>query len=487
MRALAIDIGSNAVRAAIGEMNGEVLSVIIELREPVRLGADAFSDGVIKESSQALLLAALKSFVGAGEKYKVNAIKAVATSAMREAHNQLEVIRSIKEATGLDVEIISGEEEARFVCEAVKYALDLSNNKAVLIDIGGGSTEVSLLDNGEVVLSESLPVGTVRMLSIKQKLIPKFVKQHAKSLLSQIYDAQEGVKVDLIIGCGGNCEALLDLKSQMLGKSGSDISQDEIKKIFETIHAASFEERVRKFGLRPDRADVIVPAAHVLKHVLESLKAEFLRVPKVGLREGILLEVLRTTSSRSERQLVKFAEGLVRRFKGDLNHSRVVTKFALQIYDSLPSSNKKSPERLYLKLAAILHDIGSSISPESHHKHTYYILHQVPFVGLTKEEKEIVAQIARYHRKAHPSSKHPQFAALPRDSQEIVARCASILRIAEALDQEHLPNALSLDVVHGEEELKLKLSGDDCELEAWKAIKRADLFEKMYKTKVVIQ
>jgi exopolyphosphatase/guanosine-5'-triphosphate,3'-diphosphate pyrophosphatase len=260
-----------------------------------------------------------------------------------------------------------------------------------------------------------------------------------------------------------------------------------MKKIFETINSTTFEERIKKYGLRPDRADVIVPAVHLLRHVIDNLKTEFLRVPKVGLREGVLLEVLRTTSSRSERQLVKFAEGLVRRFKGDLNHSRVVTKFALQIYDSLPSSNKKAPERLYLKLASILHDIGSSISPESHHKHTYYILHQVPFVGLTKEEKEIVAQIARYHRKAHPSSKHPQFAALSKDVQEIVARCASILRIAEALDQEHLPSALSLEVSYGEEELKLKLSGDDCELEAWKAKKRADLFEKMYKTKVVIQ
>lgn len=487
MRALAIDIGSNAVRAAIGEMNGDILSVLIELRESVRLGSDVFVEGAIKEETLTLLLSALRSFLGAGDKYKVSIVKAVGTSALREAENQTKVIEAIKATIGLDLEVISGEEEARFICEAVKYSVDLSDKKAVLIDIGGGSTEISLLDNGEAVLSESLPLGSVRLLAVKHKLVPKVIKQHTKSLLIRIIEALEGNQPDLIIGCGGNCEALQDLKQKILGEATSGISSDELKRIFEVISNNSIEERIKKFGLRSDRADVIVPAALVLRSVLDSLKGDLLTIPRVGLREGILLEVLRTTSSRSERQLVKFAEGLVKRFKGDLNHARVVTKFALQIYDYVNPNDKKSPERLYLKLASILHDIGSSISPEGHHKHTYYILRQVPFVGLTNDEKEIVAQIARYHRKAHPSQKHEQFASLSKEAQEIVTRSASILRIAEALDQEHLPTAISLDLQRTNDELILKLSGDDYELEAWKAGKRADLFEKVYKIKVIVQ
>lgn len=485
MRALAIDIGSNAVRAAIGEMNGDVLSVLIELRESVRLGADVFSGGSIKDETISLLVSALKSFLGAGEKYKVNSVKAVGTSALREADNQLKILETIKSALGLDVEVISGEEEARFIGEAVKHAINLSDKRVALIDIGGGSTEISLLDNGEVILSESLPLGSVRLLSVKQKLIPKFVKQHTKSLISRILEVQENNPIDLIIGCGGNCETLLDLKLRFLNEESSSITSEEMKKILETISDVSIENRVQKYGLRPDRADVIVPAILVLRSILDSLKGKVLTIPRVGLRNGILLEVLRTTSSRSERQLIKFAEGLVRRFKGDLNHARTVTKFALQIYDSTNGGSKQ--EKLYLRLASLLHDIGSSISPEGHHKHTYYILHQVPFVGLTKEEKEIVAQIARYHRKAHPSVKHPHFEALSKESQEIVTRCAAILRIAEALDQEHLPTALSLNVESTTDSLILKLDGNDCELEAWKAQKRADLFEKIYKTKVAVE
>ena len=495
IHALAIDIGSNAVRAAVGELTSDgKLNILQELRGAVRLGREVFSQGVVSEDTIKALIDSLSKFQKAGSELNVTVTRAVATSAMREVRNQKEVLDRITKELRLPIEIISGEEEARLVSGIVRANLDLSSKRAVLIDIGGGSMEISLLDDGEIILSESVKVGSVRMLGIKPALLPRMVTQYSRNLLSRVKEQLEtDRKLDLVIGCGGNCETLLNLRTTMLKKndSSTSISLAEMKQILEVLLPLSVSERSEKYGLRIDRADVIIPAAIVLAHALETIGGKALEIPRVGLKEGVLLELLQSQSQthpRSVKQLVGFAEQLVKRFRGDLKHARTVTQFALALYDALPDTKQSDEARLMLRLASLLHDIGQCISPESHHKHTYYILQQTPFVGLSSREKELVAQIARYHRKAPPSKKHDFFSRLSSEDQEMVQKLSSLLRIAEALDQEHASGVRSISAACSATELVISLVGDgDFDLERSKAKKRSDLFETIFHREVVIR
>lgn len=495
IRALAIDIGSNAVRAAIGELDEQgKLKIIQSLRDSVRLGREVFSDGKVSDSTIKSLTEALSKFQKSGKELGVSLTRAVATSAMREVRNDSEILEAITKELRLPIEIISGEEEARLASRIVKTTLDISSKRAVLIDIGGGSMEMSILDDGEIVLSESIKVGSVRLLGIKPALLPKMVAQYSRSLLGRIKEQLDtDRKLDLVIGCGGNCEAILGLRTSLLKKKddATAVSVSEMKEILQTLTPLSISDRIEKYGLRADRADVIIPALVVLSHAVESIGGKALEVPRVGLKEGVLLELLESQQhkpTRSIKQVVGFAEQLVKRFRGDLKHARTVTQFALALYDSLPGTKTTDEERLYLRVASLLHDLGQCISPESHHKHTYYILQQTPFVGISLKEKEIIAQVARYHRKAVPSKKHDFFTRLSQEDQEKVQKLASLLRIAEALDQEHSSGIRSITAACSATELIITLEGDgDFDLERSKAKKRSDLFEAIYKRDVIIR
>lgn len=292
----AIDLGSNAMRAIIVKKTAQGLDVIKNIREPLRLGEDVFAKGKITQDKMLLTEEAFINLLHLFTEYNVKNIRAMATSAMRDAKNGRELHRRILESTGIDVETISGKLEAGLIFDAVKYQVPLKKKTAVLMDIGGGSTEITIVKNEEIIATHSFNVGTVRLLRYKsakdlelrinlqlQKMI-RFLKAHINIK-----------KIDTFIGTGGNLRRIGKIRKKMLGRGTTEMcSYQEIDHMAETIARMSFIDRIRGLELDQNRADVILPAIMITQLLMQKIEAEKILLPKVGLKEGIILSMLPT-------------------------------------------------------------------------------------------------------------------------------------------------------------------------------------------------
>lgn len=463
-RLAAIDIGSNAIRLRIVDVDPPAqgpdgprfyaFREVLADRASVRLGHDVFTRGELEQGVIALACDALKRFRAAMDQAKVDRYRAVATSAAREAKNgELLVERAQREA-GVVVEVIEGVEEARLVQLAVTERVALGERTAVLVDIGGGSTELTLLVGKRALWSRSLPVGTVRLVeaflegrgpirAAHRLLLDEYVERVCADALAEI-GALSGGRVDLVIGTGGNIETLADL-CPVPGAfpEGRGIEVGAMKRLLDDLYGKSVDERVAAFGLRPDRADTIVPAASVLARVAAALGAESIGAPGVGLKEGVLVDLARAHFIPRDFGVEAAAVTdaclhLGRRYHFNEQHGTLVARFAVRLFDDLAPRHGLGPrDRILLHAAALLHDVGDFIRYEGHHKHSYYIIAHSDLMGLLPEERELVANVARYHRKSPPSAEHENYRQLSRDGRSKVKAMAAILRIADALDREH--------------------------------------------------
>lgn len=497
----AIDIGSNAMRLLIGTLSrSSELTSLDNFREPVRLGHDVFSSGFISEETSRRAVSALKRFKEIIKDKKVSLFRAVATSAVREARNREAFVHRVIEEAEIHLDVIEGEEEARLVHLAVSHAVDLSKGFGLLIDIGGGSIEISLTSDGDVVFSDSIKMGTVRLLQLlgEKKRSPKsfarLVEKYAESIRKRL-DVELGKqRVDLCVGTGGNLEALADLCSEKAKESKvSCIEITKLHKLIKELQDLSPGERMDKFGLRADRADVILPAAVVLREIVKQAGISEIRVPSVGLKDGVIIELIPSSGknrlSYHSRQVLAFARSLGRKYHFDEKHAESVRHFALQLFDELKSIHKLEDEdRLSLEVASLLHDIGQIVSFNGHHKHSEYLIRSNPFVGLSSRERELVALIARYHRKALPREEHANYSKLSEGDRDKVNKLAALLRIAEALDREHEQNVKKIGVKWDKEQVELRLEGEgDLLMERWAVSDKSDLFSRAFDKKFVVQ
>lgn len=306
-RIAAIDIGSNGIRLVIASILGERQIVPVKgLRARVRLGHDVFTEGLIKGRTAKRAAKAFDKFRKLLRKYRVTKYKAVATSAVREAGNQKKFIDYLSRNSGLRPQIIDGREEARLIFEAVSNHVDLRQEQAVLIDIGGGSVELTIAINGVMKCVRSMPLGTVRLLAksfqsdtaVRLRIKKFFDRQDAnlKALLRKFLNRNRPL---LCIGTGGNMEALLKLRQTLLKKNVSSVlSKSELDLIVIRLSKFDFQERVEILKLRPDRADVIIPAALTVQELMVRMRADRILIPNVGLKEGVLLEIAREISQK---------------------------------------------------------------------------------------------------------------------------------------------------------------------------------------------
>ncbi len=295
----AIDIGSNAMRLAIGTFstNGKLLNTVT-FRESVRLGADVFKDGHISETSIKRTITALKHFKKQIWNSNAVAVRAVATSAMREARNAKQLVDKIQRTTGIEVEVISGLEEGFLVFKGVDYVVDLSRKSTLLIDIGGGSVETCIISGGKRKLSESVGLGSVRLLSMVKgrkdphMFLQKLVRKYAHGVKGKIARKSAVHRLEQFVGTGGNIECFGNLSKRIFHKKRSDwISLKELEVIVEKLASMKVKERIEKLNLRKDRADVILPAGVLLLAIMRETKIKRLKIPGVGLKEGTLIEL----------------------------------------------------------------------------------------------------------------------------------------------------------------------------------------------------
>jgi|GEM_PF-22232 len=505
-RFASIDIGSNAMRLRIVEADraslaGAASSSWRDLavqRAPVRLGREVFLTGALTNQAISSATEALRQFREAMDEAKVDQYRAVATSAVREAENAEVLVERAYREVGLHVEVIEGVEEARLVQLAVRRRLGSDQRSALLVDIGGGSTEVTLIEQGENRASQSLPLGTVRLLeAFMETDVPvdthhaKLVDEYVERVLSELRPELSQARAELLVATGGNTETLLQLCPAAAG--GNLVSLDAVRKLTLELSALPLGERMRRYNLRADRADTLVPAAQILLRVARRSGHTQLMVPGVGLKEGILEELIDKHFSRwntrvEEDAITKACLRLGRRYQFDEAHGLLVAELSARIFDDLRSLHRLNERhRLLLKAAAILHDIGDFIRYEGHHKHSYYLIEHSDLMGVTPAERMVIANVARYHRKGSPDPNHPNFRDLSREDRSLVRALTSILRLADALDREHLGKVTDVTATVARGRLRLEVHGaPDHELEFWTVQRKSALFREVFALEVEV-
>lgn len=486
----AIDAGSNAIRYVIAEMTSTDIIRIEADRMPVRLGGAAFSRGEIEETT---IVQAVEAFVHFRDRFNhhgVTTYRAIATSAVRDAHNRDVLLHRLYHEAGIEVEVIEGEEEARLVRKAVLHSLGASAPRCIL-DLGGGSLEINLRQ-GAGWRGHSLPVGTVRLLETfglnhaLSEAEAGMVRRYTATLTQGV--AQQAADISTAAVTGGNAEALANLLGD--GATPPAFELSALEKALPDIVSASVEDRMSKLGIRRDRAEVIAVAALVFATVGRQLGISRFVAPGVGIREAVLLELAesaRTAQQRSEgahdKALLTAARTFAHRAHHDTTHGEQVRKLAASLFRQLRDVHQLTERQgVVLEVAALLHDVGEVVNTRGHHKHSEYMIRWGRIPGLLDEERELVALAARCHRKpVSDVKKVVAEAALSKEQRGQLRRIAALLRLADGLDTEHRQRVSQIVCTRMGDAIVLDLtvrdgpSRDDGQL-----LRKADLFREEF-------
>lgn len=498
----AIDVGSNALRLkVVGAESPDRIEERASVRVPVRLGHGVFLTHRLDPQA---VDEAVRAFVGFAEQlaqHGVSAYRAVATSAMREAQDRWQLVDRVRRESGLELEVISGVEEARLVRLALLQAMpEAGQGTSLLLDLGGGSLELSLLESGRLAWSTSLELGTVRLMeafldtgAVHDDQL-SLIDEYTLRLLDEALPALRGRRFTRVLGSGGNLEALAEVlpASPEAGTPPTPVLDATALASFAAALARrSVEERVRELGVRRDRAEVIFPAAVILSHLSARLNLRRILVPGAGLRDGLLRELvarhfLAWDERDSDQVALDAARRLGARYAFHASHAEQVRRLSTAVFDDLqPLHRLARRDRLLLEVGALLHDIGDYVAYDRHHKHSAYLVENSEIAGLADAERRVVACLARYHRKSVPQVKHETFRALEVPDQRRVRWLVPLLRLADALDREHLARVESLEARVDRDRVLLRLySPHDCALERWTLAAKSGYFQEVYGMRV---
>ena len=498
----AIDLGSNAVRLTIGRSRpGRVIEVLCDEREPARLGHEVFRTGELSEDARSRVLEALARFASIIKRFRPDFVRVVATSALREASNYDVFVRTVKARTGLEIDVISGGEEARLLCLGALGPSPNPDRAQMVIDVGGGSTEVAVAKGDEVVRAKSLPLGTVRLTEVFLKHDPAR-KKEVKLLRAYVREILKArLEKDLIrsfrtsIACAGTAGAVATMIRGEDGPVASTprVTASEVRDLLRELSRTSAAERARRPGVDPSRADVIVAGVAILDGLMDYLELEELEISRRGIRDGVVIDSLRRhglwDATDPDQALFDAAEALGRRCGFDYGHAQQVKRLSLKLFDALAprvvETGARSEEgvaaRRVLAVAALLHDIGVFVSYAKHHKHSAYLIANAEIPGLTETEKMLAANVARYHRRAHPRDRHPEFVALAASQRSLVRKLAALVRLADGLDRTHDGRVKDISIRARKDRVEMRVSAaKDLELELWAVRQKAALFREAF-------
>ncbi|NER29000.1 MAG: Ppx/GppA family phosphatase, partial [Symploca sp. SIO1C4] len=461
-------------------------------------------------------LATLQRCRELAKSFNAEQIVTVATSAVREARNGRDFLRQVNSEVGLFVNLISGQEEARRIYLGVLSGMDFNREPHIIIDIGGGSTELILGDSHEPRSLSSTKVGAVRLTSEFVSTDPisnsefKYLQAYIRGMLERpVEELQAHLKAgekQRLVGTSGTIETLATMHAiQKLGMlpnplTGYQMSRQDLKEMLNHLASLNCTQRSQLPGMSERRSEIIVAGALILLEAMNLLGVESIIVAERALREGIIvdwmlshgliLDRLRYQSQVRQRSVIKVAK----KYQVNLEYSNRVANFALILFDHTQGvlHNWGEEERELLWAAAILHNCGVYISHASHHKHSYYLIRYGELLGFTEAETEVIANLARYHRKSTPKKKHENYNNLPsKEHRQIVNQLSAILRLAVALDRRQIGaiKQLQSEYCQKNRQLHLKLTpataDDECVLELWNLDYKKGVFEEEYGVKVV--
>lgn len=465
-----IDVGSNSVRLQIGRYTPtDGFEIVAQDRVVTRLGEGVFRTHRLDEAASALTLDVLRRFQYSARHWHATAHRAVATSALREARNARTFLRRVRETTGLKLEIISGRREAELIHRGILAGMG-DPPDLLAIDIGGGSCELTVSHDGQIRYTRSLPLGAVRLTErfihsdparpAELRALRDFVR--AKLERPGVRIRHEGF--GMAVGSSGSIAALAEIGHRSFGaeKPGM-VTLDHLEQILDLLAPLSVTERRRVPGLGPRRAEIILAGCVVLYEILRAARTRTVDYTERGLRDGLMQELIDQLPARRDEQAIAVRqrdgiERLARRFSLDLGHARQVTRLCLQLFDQLRRVARLSAHyRPLLEAAAMLHDIGRIIGVQRHHRHSHYILTHAHLPGFSEHERELIALIARYHRKTPPRLK--ELRHLPKRDRKSLPRLAMLLRIADALDSGHRAAVKRIQCRIAPERVRFRLAG----------------------------
>ncbi|MCP6763076.1 MAG: Ppx/GppA family phosphatase [Fischerella sp. CENA71] len=514
----AIDLGTNSLHMVIVRIETTLpaFSIIGREKETVRLGDRDLVTGCLKAEVIERAIACLRRFQEVAKTLNAETIIAVATSAVREAPNGKEFLQKVEVELGLSIDLISGPEEARRIYLGVLSGMEFNNQPHMIVDIGGGSTELILGDTHQARTLTSTKIGAVRLTNELIKSDPisnadfQYLQAYARGMLER---SVEEVLANLeygeqprLVGTSGTIETLAMINArEKLGfipstLNGYQFSLKDLREWVNRLRKMTNIERATIPGMPEKRSEVILAGAVILQEAMNLLGIDAIAVCERALREGVIVDWmlthgliedrLRYQSSVRQRSVLKTAK----KYHVNLEHSERVAIFALSIFEQTQGilHNWGAEERQLLWAAAILHNCGHFVNHDSHHKHSYYLIRNGELLGYTETEMEIIANIARYHRKSPPKKKHENFRnLLHKEHRQIVSHLSAILRLAVALDRRQIGaiQQLQCEFIPDIRELQMRIfpsrPDDECSLEIWNLDYKKGVFESEFDVKLV--
>jgi len=504
MRLAAIDIGTNSVHMIVVQVRPDFsFEVIDREKEMVRLGAGGLDGKKLTREAMTAALQALSKFERLAKSHQVDEILAVATSATREAENGGAFLKAIERKTGVRPRIITGTEEARLIHLAAVYGVD-TPKAAVVIDIGGGSVEITLGSGREVKFARSFKIGVIRLTEHfvesdpisdrEERKMTRFIGEQVDRYIDHIVAAG----YDRVIGTSGTIVSLGTVATAIDRDAAPEevrnlrVPAKSLRRVRKMAVEMNLEERLHMPGQDPRRADLMVAGAVLLDALLKKLDADEITLCDLALREGVVLDYIhrhRRDIARVDRypdvrkrSVIELAE----RCSWEAEHSRQVATLALALFDQTKRVHGLGDkEREWLELASYLHDIGNHISYKGHHRHSYYLIKNGNLRGFEPEEIEIIALLARYHRRATPKAEHDLIENLDKDSRKTVEVLSAFLRLAETLDRSRHGVVKAIEVRERLGALRIKVQAvGDAELEMWAAHRQAEVLEEALDRKI---
>ncbi len=496
----AIDIGSNSVRLKISRLQAGRLKEIHEDREVTRLGEGVFSTGLLSPESMTETVRVLRRFHRAMQECGSDSVRVVATAALRDARNSRAFLEWVRSTTGWTIEIISGLEEARLIHLGIISAGRIGAGSVLLVDLGGGSCELTLSREGQLRDTVSLPLGAVRLTGEflhhdpPRKSELQRLREFVAREITRVQDRVRSARVTTVIATSGTAAALAVAANRMARPkkrtTTTYATREMIRRLAQQITRQSLEQRRKVPGIGPRRAEIICAGAVAYAELLERCHLAGFRYSDLGLRDGILAQMAAeydrsTRSGRAiESERWESIKRAVAHYRVDIHHALHVRDAALQLFSSLKSVHQLPAEyREWLSAAAMLYEVGDYVNRNGHHRHTYYIIANSEILGYTPQQRAIIGSIARYLGKSRPTPGDGPMSALPPSDQENVTKASMLLRIARSLNMGRSQSVAKVTVSArgGNVSMKLTARGNaSVDLEVWSIEKDRSYFREVF-------
>lgn len=487
----AVDIGSNSVRLSIGRFQRGRIKVIHQDREVTRLGEGVFRNGSLDPAAMALTIDVLKRFRRATQKTNADRVRVVATSATRDAKNSRVFTDWVRSTTGWTPDVISGLEEGRLIHLGIISNTNLAGKRALMIDLGGGSCELTLSRGQHIEEIISLPLGAVRLTQDFLRYDPpkdgevRKLRDFIGEELSRLTNKYAAFKPESVIATSGSAAALTAAASPGRGNTATAA---QVRSVAERLKSMTVQQRQALKGINAKRAEIIVAGSEVFAQIMSTLRLRSMRYLPLGLRDGLLAQMAAedNAASQSRRHLQMEREdalmNLAKRFHIDLGNSKHVRALAMQLFDGLRSVHElPSDYSEWLAAAALLQEIGAYVSQRGRHRHAFYLISHSEIFGFTPLQRNIIAAIARYQGKSKPSPADRELKLLPAEEHQRIAKAVMILRIARALNQGRNLSVKQVKTRMVGEKVRLTLTGHKrAELEVWAVEREVPYFREVF-------